>query len=119
MRRNRCTGRWNGECLALFGKFANAQKVNPGFSAEMFIDLTPGTPPIYRREALTKLFTIGYPVENYVLFGSDAVVPGYHSAGVKKGMQVDREIVNDLGLAETVVEKVFGGNLRGFLGVHS
>lgn len=28
----------------------------------MFLDLTPGTPEIYRRDLLTKLFTIGYDV---------------------------------------------------------
>jgi len=108
---------WCDECLALFGKFANSKKVNPDFSAEMFIDLTPGTPPIYRRDALTKLFTIGYPVEKNVLFGSDAVVPGYHSPGVKKGMQTDREVLAELGLPETVVTHLFGQNLQRFLGI--
>lgn len=110
---------WCDECLALFGKFAHSQKSNPDFSAEMFIDLTPGTPPIFRREALTKLFTIGYPVEENVLFGSDAVVPGYHSSGVKKGMQIDQEILSNLGLTETTVANLFGLNLQRFLGIES
>jgi hypothetical protein len=39
--------------------------------SEMYFDLTRGTPKIYRRELLTKLYTVGMDVEDNVLFGTD------------------------------------------------
>ena len=38
---------------------------------QMFIDITPGTPLIYRREALQEL--IAYGAEDYMLFGTDCI----------------------------------------------
>ena len=61
---------WCDECIALYGKFQNAHS-GGGAAAEMFIDITPGTPEIYRRDLLTKLFTVGYDVENNIVFGVD------------------------------------------------
>lgn len=46
---------WCDELIAVYGKFLNAYAGNPDHSVEMFIDITPGTPPIYRQEVLTKL----------------------------------------------------------------
>ena len=50
---------WVDECLALFGRFRHEmeQRMGAGVGAEtcqMFIDLTPGTPPVYREDALHK-----------------------------------------------------------------
>ena len=59
---------WTDECLALFGQ-ARAAK-NGGYStADMFIDITPGTPPDYRENALRHLLEFG--AEDYMIYGSD------------------------------------------------
>lgn len=108
---------WCDECIALYGKFQNAQGGEGGATAEMFIDITPGTPEIYRRELLTKLFTVGYDVENNVVFGTDNLFDTYTAEWTAKWAALDRSIYEELKLSEAVVDKVFAGNLRRFVGV--
>ena len=44
-----CSWPWVDECIALYGKFMNAADFGR-MKAEMFFDLTPGTPEIYRED---------------------------------------------------------------------
>ena len=69
---------WYDECVAVFDKYLNARENRLDISAEMFMDITPGTPPIYRRDALTKLLTVGYAVENNILFDVDNEIDNYN-----------------------------------------
>lgn len=62
---------WCDECIAVYGKFSNAYASRPSTSCEMFVDLTPGTPKLWREEVLKKLFKVGYDVNHNVIFGSD------------------------------------------------
>jgi len=105
---------WCDECLAVFGKFEQARKLRPE-APRMFIDLTPGTPPIYREELLRRAYTIGYNVADSLLWGSDSFVPGYDSEGVRRWVERDRKILDSLGVPEEAQEKLFGGNLERFL----
>ena len=82
----------------------------------MFIDTTPGTPPIYRQEALTKLFTIGYKVEDNVIFGTDINTEHCAFNWAKDWIDRDRAIYDSLGLDDSAKEKIFSGNLKRFLG---
>lgn len=107
---------WVDECLAVYGKFQAAFRSRPELSCEMFIDTTPGTPPIYRQEALTKLFTIGYKVENNVLFGTDINTEHCAFNYAKSWIDRDRAIYDSLGLDDSAKEKIFSGNLKRFLG---
>jgi predicted TIM-barrel fold metal-dependent hydrolase len=106
---------WCDELLAVYGKFQNAQSLRRDSSVEMFIDITPGTPPIYREEALTKLFGIGYDVENNVIFGSDSNVNEYNDAWAREWMTRDNAIYKKLRLSRNVVQKIYGENLKRFL----
>ncbi len=112
---------WCGELIAVYGKMLNAlgHRRSPGEASgvEMFVDITPGTPPIYRRRALTDLFGAGYDVADHVIFGSDCRAPGYHSAWAREWLQRDEEILTSLGLGQDVLDKVRGENLRRFLGL--
>lgn len=67
---------WIDECIATYGKLYAA--AHWGYRSdpvgEMFIDTTRGTPEIYRREALTKLYTVGYDFNEHLMFGSDMFV---------------------------------------------
>lgn len=104
---------WHDECIALYGKFLNAQVT--GETAEMFIDMTPGTPDIYREEVLTKLFCIGYDFEDNLMFGTDCTAESYSYEWAKKWIDKDTEIMDKLGICERVREKMYSKNLLRFL----
>jgi predicted TIM-barrel fold metal-dependent hydrolase len=108
---------WCDELIAVYGKFLNAYTRRPDLSVEMYVDITPGTPPIYRREALTKLFTVGYDVAHNVLFGSDCNANHYNVSWVQEWTLRDRAIFQDLGLDQETVEGIYAGNLQRFLGL--
>lgn len=108
---------WIDECIAVYGKFQNACSRRPDLSVEMFIDITPGTPPIYREELLTKLFKVGYDVENNIIFGCDCSLDNYNSKWTKEWVGRDTEIYRKLSVEEHVVQKVFSKNLKRFLGL--
>jgi predicted TIM-barrel fold metal-dependent hydrolase len=105
---------WCDEMIAVYGKFWNALTRSPGLSAEMFIDITPGTPPIYRRDALTKLFGVGYDVEHNVIFGSDCSTSAYN---VDEWLDRDAEILQELGITQETWDGLYGNNLLRFLGL--
>ena len=108
---------WCDECIAVYGKFLSAYSLRPNLSVEMFIDLTPGTPPIYRREVLTKIFTVGYDIENNILFGSDSLVGDYDNNWTAEWVERDNEIYKELNLSQTTIDKIYSGNLKRFLGI--
>ena len=109
-----CSWPWIDECVALYGKFLNSSAHENG--TEMFFDLTPGTPEIYRRELLTKLFEIGYNVGDNILYGSDCNASPYRSEWIKKWIDTDTAILDELGVSLEVREKMFSKNLMRFLG---
>jgi len=109
-----CSWPWIDECIALYGKFLNA--MIKGNTAEMFFDTTPGTPEIYRRELFTKLYALGYDVGNNVMFGTDTYAHDHNTAWSKKWLEIDRKIMDDLGVSRAYREKLYGGNLLRFLG---
>ena len=108
---------WTDECIALYGKVLNAHGLRAGLSAEMFIDVTPGTPPIYREDVLKRLFLTGYDVERNVLFGTDSRTPEYNSAWARQWIERDTAIMTQLGLSPEVRSSAMGGNLLRFLGL--
>lgn len=60
---------WCDEMIAVFGKFQNFKSRNPGSKNDMFIDMTPGTPLVYRKEVISKLFLTGYDIKRNLVFG--------------------------------------------------
>lgn len=108
---------WCDENIAVYGKFLNAYTERPNLSVEMFIDITPGTPPIYREEVLTKLFTIGYDVENNVIFGTDSFANNYNNKWVEEWIQRDNVIYKKLCLSSEIINKVYSENLKRLLGM--
>ena len=108
---------WCEENIAVYGKFLNAYTGRPDLSVEMFIDITPGTPPVYRNEVLTKLFTIGYDVANNIIFGTDCIVNDYNYKGAQEWIERDNQIYNGLNLDKEVQEGIYSENLKRFLGI--
>jgi len=107
---------WCDEAIAVYGKFLTARRRRSVPPAEMFIDITPGTPRIYRREALTKLYTVGYDVKDNVIFGSDNHADSYGAEGVRQWIDFDGAILRDLGLPAQTLDALYCGNLRRFVG---
>lgn len=108
-----CSWPWHDECIAVYGKFLNSYLTRQ--SSEMFFDITPGTPKIYREELLTKLFTVGYDVENNIMFGTDSLSTEYNPEWVSGWLKTDGEIFDKLGVTEEQREKIYNKNLFRFL----
>jgi predicted TIM-barrel fold metal-dependent hydrolase len=108
---------WFDECIAVYGKFLNAYHNRKDLSVEMFIDVTPGTPPIYREEVLTKLFTVGYDIENNIFFGVDCSTNDYGSKYASEWIRRDNWIYEKLNLSKEIQERVYQKNLQRFIGV--
>ena len=106
---------WCDECIAVFGKLLNAYNMWGEEAPEMFIDLTPGTPAIYRREALTKLFTIGYDVFDHVLFGTDGMTPNYGPKWALEWQARDDAIYAELGLSQKSIDSIYRTAFERFL----
>ncbi len=110
-----CSWPWHDECIALYGKFLNAK--SSGKNVDMFFDITPGTPEIYRRDLLTKLLTIGYYVPDNIMFGTDCNAYPYNYEWTARWMKIDNEIYDSLGVGPKLREKIYGKNLMRFLGI--
>ncbi len=82
---------WVDEYLGMVAKASFT--FDPAFGNEMFFDLTPGTPGIYREEALRKLYLTGYGVKRRVLWGTDGVVNGYRPSLPEFWIRRDRDIM--------------------------
>ena len=108
---------WYDECIAVYGKFLSSKRRRPELSCEMFIDLTPGTPKIYRRDALTKIYTVGYDIDNNILWGADSRVGNYGVDWVKRWIDADRQLFDELKLSQETQAKAFSENLKRFVGV--
>ena len=109
-----CSWPWIDECIAMYGKFLNARSA--GRSTEMFLDLTPGTPEIYREELFRKLFTIGYDVPNNILYGTDGSAERYNGAWTRKWLKIDTDLFDKYGIPQKMREKIFYRNYMRFLG---
>jgi predicted TIM-barrel fold metal-dependent hydrolase len=105
---------WVDENIAVYGKIESANYRARG-ACEMFIDTTRGTPDIYRRDALFKVFKIGYRVERNVFFGTDCLVDRYDSPRAKKMVSDDTRILKALRVPPKVRAAYYADNLRRFV----
>ncbi len=102
---------WCDECIAIYGKICMMRY----HQVEMYVDLTPGTPEIYRREALFRLHNSGYSVEDRLVFGTDCEANDYNAAGASKIIAADRKHYEALGIPAEIQEKCFSKNLLRFV----
>ena len=106
---------WCDECIAVYGKMLNAISRRGFDIPEMFIDTTPGTPKIFRREALAKVFTIGYDVADHVMFGTDCRVNSYRVGWSKDWQTTDDAIFAELGIGGAAIDGVYRTGLQRYL----
>lgn len=109
---------WTDECLAVYGKIKNAYDMNPNMSCEMFMDVTPGTPEVFRDEVFKKLICTGYEIEDHLMFGSDRCTDDYTVDFIKHWTKIDDELYAKYykGDVERLKANVYGGNFFRFIG---
>jgi len=104
---------WVDECLAVAGRFRAAVE-HTGSEMQMFIDITPGTPRIWRADALRRALV--YLGDERLIYGSDAG-PADNGDRMLASVQRDQVILREeLGLSEEVIERIMSGNLLRMLG---
>ncbi|MBR2983089.1 MAG: hypothetical protein IKC80_07645, partial [Kiritimatiellae bacterium] len=106
---------WCDECIAVYGKLLNAILKRGSEVPEMFIDTTPGTPKIYRRDALVKLYTVGYDIRDHIMFGSDCRVMNYNTKWTKDWLDFDDGVYAELGLDDGWIDSIYRKSLERYL----
>ena len=103
---------WTDECLALFGQARNAK--NDGYStASMFIDITPGTPPDYRENALRHLLDFG--AEDFMIYGTDFLLSEMETPQASCGaITKELALYKKLGMSGATTEKIIRRNFEKF-----
>lgn len=87
---------WCDECVALYGKFKHVSSYTGNETFRMYVDTTPGTPPVYRHDALKKLYCSNYPIKNGTIFGTDCVANNFDTAWAKFWIERDSKIMYDI-----------------------
>ncbi len=87
---------WTAELVSIAGELyyrnANAEE-----SGSMFVDLTPGTPRIFRRNALREYFLTGYPkIENWTVWGTDSHVENYDDSYARDILSRDKKYCEEI-----------------------
>ncbi len=107
---------WCDELMGLYGKWNSAHAALGDKMAELFIDFTPGTPPIYREDALRKIFFIGFDDFEHFMFGVDNIANDYNVDYAKTWRERDEAIYAKFGLEQSIIDGVFGGTALKFIG---
>ena len=109
---------WCDECIAVYGKVESALSMRKDLSCEMFVDLTPGTPRLWREEVFKKLLCSGYHVRDNILFGSDCNTADYDAQWTAGWMELDNRLYRQLlpEDAPALMERVYHENLLRFIG---
>lgn len=105
---------WCDECIAVYGKLDNAVK-NEQAVGGMRIDNTPGTPRIYREDALRKTLLSGYDVLTKLYFGSDNFTEDYRIGWVRDWIDLDTQIYEQAGLTKEQIDRIFSQNVLDFV----
>ena len=96
---------WCEECLAVMGRMRAAVRYqSEGWQS--YVDLTRGTPPHIRKQALANAVAFCGP--EHLMFGTDSTIPG----GLGKQpehMEIDLAIFDELGLDDAQKERIMSG----------
>ena len=115
---------WCDECLALFGKMADAAWMNRGEgeeyspeTARMFIDTTPGAHGIWRRDALMHIFQTDFRKEIFgrLMFGIDNSVHDYVVSYSRKYQDFDDALFREWNVTGEEIDSYYRGALQNFL----
>ena len=83
---------WTDEFNAIVGEGRNGF-----FHSDIYVDITPGTPFVYRREVLKRLYMSGFDdLPNRVLWGTDGSTNNYPSQHVLLDIETDKKILSEI-----------------------
>jgi predicted TIM-barrel fold metal-dependent hydrolase len=99
---------WTDECLALFGSARSARQSGHS-TAEMFIDISPGTPADYRKEALRHLMNFG--TEDFLVYGSDVFLADEY---ITTKLKRDLDLFKKLKISRQSIDKICRHNFERF-----
>lgn len=106
---------WCDECIAVYGKFQSYLELSGDPNApEMFVDTTPGTPPLYRKDALAKLLDMP-DAEKHILWGSDNKTIEYSPEYSMEIRSRDEPIYRALGRDDAFLDDLYWNNAQRFL----
>lgn len=111
---------WFDECIAVYGKFNNAYYRRPDMSCEMFIDVTPGTPRLYREEVFTHLLSwSSYELRYNLIFGTDCNTSKYNTSWAAEWQKRDDDLYRKLipNDVEDFMDHVYCKNLLRYFGI--
>ena len=96
---------WCEECLAVMGRMRAATRKTGG-PWQSYVDMTPGTPPHVRKQAVANAVSFCGPER--LMFGTDCSIPG--GLGQQKAhIERDLAILDDLGLDDQQKERILSG----------
>lgn len=87
---------WSAELISVYGKLNYLDHCDPEGRSKMYFDITPGTPPIFRREALRWIYLSGYKVKQRVLWGTDCLANDYNTEYARYWAKFDQEIMDEI-----------------------
>ena len=87
---------WCDDCVALYGKLKHVANQTGKETFRMYIDTTPGTPPVYRKDALRKLYYSYLGAKKSTIFGSDNCANNYSPAYTKRWIDADTMYMREL-----------------------
>ncbi|HUU42431.1 MAG TPA: amidohydrolase family protein, partial [Planctomycetota bacterium] len=100
---------WTDECIAVVNRFVHLARRQKRKHPQVFIDTTPGTPPVYRKDAFRK--ALACCGAGTMIYGSDLGLPASDLAVTVERMNTDADILRELGASEEDIEGVLGTNL--------
>lgn len=107
---------WCDELVSILGKWTCMLKSRPDKYADFFIDTTPGTPGIYREDALRKIMTI-YDFSDNIIFGSDCVATRFNPAHVNKILTMDKRALERIEeVTQEQIDSMYSGAFLRFVG---
>lgn len=106
---------WYDECIALFGRMKAVERFDPENAPEIYLDLTPGSPKLYREDLLNKLFNI-YNTSDRIMFGADMSADDYDWEYTKDWIDFDNAIYDKLGIGDDIRENIYQNNFLKFIG---
>jgi predicted TIM-barrel fold metal-dependent hydrolase len=100
---------WTDECIATAGRFRAALRRRETTQHQMYIDITRGTPPAWRADALRK--ALEYLGDDLLIYGSDCSRPTEPQALLEK-LNADLKLFSEeLHLSAATQEKILSRNL--------
>jgi hypothetical protein len=99
---------WTDECIAVVNRFVSIARHGKRKNPQVFIDCTPGTPPVYRKEAFRR--ALACCGANMMLYGSDISAPGDFSLTAAR-MESDAAMLRELNCTEEQIDMILGSNI--------